>query len=774
MAHISILRVTKPGLISFFTAGPDKTVICGGNPIPYTIVAVAPDPTNQWTISGNHASDFGGSDTISVAYNTGVDAAVYSVTSAVNSGPNTIITVSALTPINSGETGDGLMWIQDVVLSASVGGSGPSYPIVGGNISGGPGVNYFTFNQLDLTTFFLPSKPMWVYSATANNGTYTVVSAAYTPTATAIATSSVNHLGTDPAIDATGGTYYFSLATNGGPPTEYSTGALAANADFDTVAAAMQFSWGLGTVVWDGANKFIFTTTLTGSGAAVQIIRPTITTPANDVFADIQTAQSLTFTTSYNVPNTKVTVSESIPAAVFDGRAEQPILGHTFYWEQLLAGEQTVDYQHSIIGTALPTGLPNTTETFSAIIEVDGTPYPINVQGQNAQTFGDLINEINSILTPIVAVASIEAKNITVRSVLTGPISSINITDFNLFVSTVGFYALSTPIAGSDPVTWKTPQNQLIARYTASIIEDRWFRFWIDKGKNDEAFDDIFVAQTPTDNFTASNAPKSYPEVTYPGTAVDVTTYDGLDAFRTSGSAYDARVPLVQMVPTVAFPTSGGGSGGVGPPYTFIYIKPPVSSLPDNNWRIIENYQVQESTGNGWTTVNTTTEASSWPAVTGRVYRALVKYKTLLKDENTQTNSDQLIEEYVPSRSVYASPVQKVPGSVGGSDRFADPQGTVFGTFLSNYNVIVRTLRTIDWTGFPELESTKQNYAVNSTVYGQFISNYNVIVRTLTTYDWTTYPELESDKQNYAVNSTKNGQFISNYNVVGGAQIGGG
>ncbi len=106
-----------------------------------------------------------------------------------------------------------------------------------------------------------------------------------------------------------------------------------------------------------------------------------------------------------------------------------------------------------------PTGLANTSTTFSASFVVDGTPRAIQFAGSSAQTYGDLLDLINIDLGNTgspraggVAIATIVAGNILITSASTGTASTIVITDSNLF-SSLGFFVsflTSVPGIGAD------------------------------------------------------------------------------------------------------------------------------------------------------------------------------------------------------------------------------------------------------------------------------------------------------------------------------------
>jgi len=96
------------------------------------------------------------------------------------------------------------------------------------------------------------------------------------------------------------------------------------------------------------------------------------------------------------------------------------------------AGYQTINIPTGRIGTSA-TGLENNTTVYTASVTVDnGAPIVINIPGFTAQTYNDLINQLNAALGTH-AVATLSAGLITITSSTTGITSSISIVDTNLF-----------------------------------------------------------------------------------------------------------------------------------------------------------------------------------------------------------------------------------------------------------------------------------------------------------------------------------------------------
>ena len=96
------------------------------------------------------------------------------------------------------------------------------------------------------------------------------------------------------------------------------------------------------------------------------------------------------------------------------------------------------------------TGLSNDSTVYNATVTVDGTPIVLAITGSTAQTFSDLISEINTTLGAA-ATADILSGNIQITSSSTGLTSTVLITDGgapNLFSSTTGFSSILGAVDG--------------------------------------------------------------------------------------------------------------------------------------------------------------------------------------------------------------------------------------------------------------------------------------------------------------------------------------
>jgi hypothetical protein len=111
------------------------------------------------------------------------------------------------------------------------------------------------------------------------------------------------------------------------------------------------------------------------------------------------------------------------------------------------AGSQQVSFTSGKAGGD-PTGLLNDETVYDATIAVDGGgAQAINVVGEEAQTFTQLIAEINQDLTG--ASIALEGGNLVVTSDTLGTSSSIAITDTDLFSTLTNFSAVDAAVAGT-------------------------------------------------------------------------------------------------------------------------------------------------------------------------------------------------------------------------------------------------------------------------------------------------------------------------------------
>lgn len=109
------------------------------------------------------------------------------------------------------------------------------------------------------------------------------------------------------------------------------------------------------------------------------------------------------------------------------------------------SGYQIASFGGSITASTNPAGLASQVYTATAVI--NGTSYPISVNGATIHTFADVVTAIQNALGSGVVV-SIVGGNIQILSTIVGTSSTVLITDTNLFRSLTGFVSLLIPTNG--------------------------------------------------------------------------------------------------------------------------------------------------------------------------------------------------------------------------------------------------------------------------------------------------------------------------------------
>lgn len=108
-------------------------------------------------------------------------------------------------------------------------------------------------------------------------------------------------------------------------------------------------------------------------------------------------------------------------------------------------GYQIVDVGGAITG-ASATGLANDATEYTASIDVDGATNAIAITGSTAQTYTNLLAQLNNDLTG--ATADIWRGNVRVYSTSTGASSTIDITDTDLFSTLSDYVEIETAVDG--------------------------------------------------------------------------------------------------------------------------------------------------------------------------------------------------------------------------------------------------------------------------------------------------------------------------------------
>lgn len=123
----------------------------------------------------------------------------------------------------------------------------------------------------------------------------------------------------------------------------------------------------------------------------------------------------------------------------------------------LLAGSLATAGRQSVAWTGLvgasATGLANDATSYTATITVDGVGIPIAVTGSDAQTFTQLVSEINTDLGSAATASIFSATELRIVSATTGTSSTVAITAGTLFTQLTGVGAIQTAVPGTNAVS---------------------------------------------------------------------------------------------------------------------------------------------------------------------------------------------------------------------------------------------------------------------------------------------------------------------------------
>jgi hypothetical protein len=193
-----------------------------------------------------------------------------------------------------------------------------------------------------------------------------------------------------PAIPAD--TYDFDITIDGGPLQQESI-VLTGVEDYNTIAALMDAEVTPAATVTFVGGEFVFTSTTLGTTSSILVAAGTFGSTGGDIFAAIAVAAG---------------------------------------------GANTFN-----------AAVPGTDTTYTATINIDGTNYPISVDATNAQTYTQLLAELNTDLAGA-ATALLIAGNIRVTSASIGQSSTVLITPGTLFADPdlTDFDAILTAVPG--------------------------------------------------------------------------------------------------------------------------------------------------------------------------------------------------------------------------------------------------------------------------------------------------------------------------------------
>lgn len=102
-----------------------------------------------------------------------------------------------------------------------------------------------------------------------------------------------------------------------------------------------------------------------------------------------------------------------------------------------VAGFATLTFAPLPRASATPTGLANDATAYTATATVDGTPVAVSVTGSAAQTFADLVTEVQTDLGAA-ATVTLVGDDIVITSATTGTTSTVVVADVDLFSSVIG------------------------------------------------------------------------------------------------------------------------------------------------------------------------------------------------------------------------------------------------------------------------------------------------------------------------------------------------
>lgn len=143
------------------------------------------------------------------------------------------------------------------------------------------------------------------------------------------------------------------------------------------------------------------------------------------------------------------------------------------------AGYQEVNFASTITsGTA--TGLANTSQVYTATVTVDGVNIAIQITGSNAQTYGALVNQLNTDLSTA-ATAAISGGKLRITSATTGTSSTVRISNAQIITptpsptpsitQTPSVTPTITLTASNTPTISTTPSNTRTPSVTPSVTD---------------------------------------------------------------------------------------------------------------------------------------------------------------------------------------------------------------------------------------------------------------------------------------------------------------
>lgn len=137
-----------------------------------------------------------------------------------------------------------------------------------------------------------------------------------------------------------------------------------------------------------------------------------------------------------------------------------------------ISPHHVVDFGGSVTSGG-STGLTNDATTYTIDVNVDNTIYNVSVVGSSAQTFGDLVTELNADITG--ATVTIDSGNIKLTNNSTDPTGLAFFDDSTdaLFLNCTGFSSFNTPVDENAPESAVKTYDATTMPAESTILYDR-------------------------------------------------------------------------------------------------------------------------------------------------------------------------------------------------------------------------------------------------------------------------------------------------------------
>ena len=211
-----------------------------------------------------------------------------------------------------------------------------------------------------------------------------------------------------------------------------------------------------------------------------------------------------------------------------------------------------------------------------------------------------------------------------------------------------------------NPIVWTSPTDQLLVTYNnpSAIYDDKVFRFWIDKGKPDQQYDEITVFGTPT-----AKAVFNY--------GSDQATYASL------GSTYNCRAPEASMSLTfIGSPQEGSESDESS--FALMW------GLPECDSDEILQFGIQEASS-PWSEIAIVPKTGNTysPIVPNRAYRVVAYYR----ERNSAISAYTSNTVYSTTQKTLLNKTQEISDTA----EFNHGTASIDHLTIPHYSVLVRT-----------------------------------------------------------------------------------